>query len=156
VADILTVDLLAAILAHVPEGFIEWSRVKQQFQLEGQTVQEFCAEAATQGINFEQGAFYDAQRLTRAEFRSRRGWCRPQLPIFQKKGRHIPAGPSIQERQVQRAKQHAALTDPHDILIMQRLEAATDGYLWHEALEDIPDLWRVLNRLQQVETAFHR
>jgi len=57
---------------------------------QGQTLKELCAEAAVQGVGFEQGAFYDTNRLTQAEFRSRRGWCRPQMPAFQKKNKRKP------------------------------------------------------------------
>lgn len=76
----LTPELLEAIIARVPEGFLSRSKLARKYKLTSKDQIETLTNGSV--VNVENNLFYDTQRLDAEQVKSLNDWCRPALPLL--------------------------------------------------------------------------
>ena len=110
----LTRERLAAVMAHVPEGFIALKHFHQQFLVNKESLAELVVDSP---FAVDQGFFYDTTRITVEMVRTRPAWLTPGLPIINKKGQFQKS--SLEELQ----ERHGQFSDPLFQAIIDHLAA---------------------------------
>ncbi len=145
------IDLLVELVKHVPEGYLEWWQIHENFDVKkmngswksiSKEVSQRCA-----GVDCEGLMFFDASRVSWKEVCRKQKWSFPQIPAIASDG--TVAGPTIQELAQTRKHRIDALTCPDEIQATLRLDQSHEGCLWLESFQDIPDYHDVLLRLQE-------
>lgn len=122
-------ELIAGILARVPEGFISLSTLAQRVEVTNKTAQMLVE---TSRVAHDGDHYYDPSRISLETLRERRKWCRPGLPNVSKRGDF--SEPTIAERWQKRAERLAEFSDPAYARVMEKIEAHTEGYMPLEEL----------------------
>ncbi|MDX2160612.1 MAG: helicase-related protein [bacterium] len=128
----LTPDLVAEILARIPEGFVDRSQLTDDRQ-QGWRGDAAVKQAVENGKVGREGSFlFDKNRLSQEQVREYSTWCRPALPLILPDGKF--AQPSIWERRKRRSKQFD--NPAYDRLF--NLLAAGRGYLTPDDIAGMP------------------
>src|SRR5215469_5722536 len=115
-----SIDLLVDLLKHVPEGYLEWRQIHENF---------------------------DVKKMNGSWKSISKEATSPQIPPIASDGR--VSGPTIQELAQIRKHRIDQLTCPDEIQATLRLDQSDEGYLWLESFRDLPDYRHVLIRLQE-------
>lgn len=145
-----SIDLLVDLVKHVPEGYLEWRQIHENFDVQkGKgSWKSISQKVSLRGIGCQEFTFFDASRISWKEVCRKQTWSSPQLPPIASDG--TVAGPTIAEL-LQIRKHHIdQLTDTDELQATLRLDQSHEGCLWLESLRDIPNYHQVLIRLQDL------
>src|SRR5258708_3093315 len=144
-----SIDLLVDLVKHVPEGYLEWRQIHENFDVKKR---KGCweinrKEGCEGGVGWEGLTFFDASRVSWRDVCQKQTWSYPQIPSIASDGR--VSGPTIQELAQIRKHRIDQLTSPDEIQATLRLDQSDEGCLWIENFRDIPNYHYVLIRLQE-------
>lgn len=144
-----SIDLLVELLKHVPEGYLEWRQIHENFDVKKMngSWKSISKEASQSGVGCKGLTFFDASRVSWRDVCQKQAWSSPQIPPLASDGR--VSGPTIQELAQIRKHRVDQLTCPDEIQAILRLDQSNEGCLWLESFQDIPNYHRVLSRLQE-------
>ncbi|GHO73271.1 hypothetical protein KSD_10420 [Ktedonobacter sp. SOSP1-85] len=144
-----SVDLLAELVKHVPEGYLEWRQIHEHFDVKKMngSWKSISTEASQREVGCKGLTFFDASRVSWRDVCQKQKWARPQIPAITSGG--TVAGPTIQELAQMRKHRIDELTCPDEIQAILRLDQSDEGCLWLESFGDIPNYHSVLMRLQE-------
>lgn len=127
-----TPEILADILAHIPEGFIRYDLLLQRIKLD-----KNARDAIIGGTIGRDGDWwYDTARLTVEQLRENRRWAKPLFPDMNAKGMFLQE--AITAQSTTRAQRVQEYADPAAAQhVLQRL-AATPGYALFDDLCQSP------------------
>jgi len=144
-----SIDLLVALVKHVPEGYLEWRQIHENFDVNkvNGSWKSISKEATQRGVGCKGLTFFDASRVSWRDVCQKQAWSSPQIPPIARDG--TVAGPTMQELARIRRQRSDQLTCPDEIQATLRLDQSEEGCLWLESFRDIPDYRQVLIRLQE-------
>lgn len=144
-----SIDLLVDLVKHVPEGYLEWRQIHENFDVKkiNGSWQSISKEASQRGVGCKGLTFFDASRVSWKDVCQKQTWSSPQIPALTSGG--TVAGPTIQELAQMRKHRIDELTGPDDIQAALRLDQSDEGCLWLESFRDIPNYHKVLINLQE-------
>ncbi|MBV9713715.1 MAG: hypothetical protein JO011_22685, partial [Ktedonobacteraceae bacterium] len=144
-----SIDLLVDLLKHVPEGYLEWRQIHENFNVKKDkwSWQSLSKEVSQRGIGCKGLTFFDASRVSWKDVCQKQKWSRPQIPPIASDG--AVAGPTIQELAQIRKHRIDQLACPDEIQATLRLDQSDEGCLWLESFGDIPNYHSILIRLQE-------
>lgn len=125
-------QLLAEILAAIPEGFISHSMLAERFKFNSRARSELNEAAAAGKIGMTGNLYYDPARLTHEQVVAMSRWARPEVPPISDK--QVIAQP-ISERRAER-DQHIRSQGQADALAVMERIASLDGYAEKSAIDD--------------------
>src|SRR5260370_18881944 len=145
----LSIDLLVDLVKHVPEGYLEWRQIHENFDVKkiNGSWQSISKEASQRGVGCKVLTFFDASRVSWKDVCQKQTWSSPQIPALTSGG--TVAGPTIQELAQMRKHRIDELTCPDEIQATLRLDKSDEGYLWLESFRGIPNYHKVLINLQE-------
>lgn len=73
-------QLVAGIVARIPEGFITKSKLAERFRFNNRTTRQLSQAAVSGQIGRVGDVFYDPAWLTAEQAQALKTWCRPQFP----------------------------------------------------------------------------
>ena len=142
-------DLLVDLVKHVPEGYLEWRQIHENFDVKKMngSWKSISKEVSQRGVGCQGLTFFDASRVSWRDVCQKQTWSYPQIPPLASDGR--VSGPTIQELAQIRKHRIDQLTCPDEIQATLRLDQSDEGCLWLESFRDIPNYHHVLIRLQE-------
>src|SRR5260370_33308673 len=92
-----SIDLLVDLVKHVPEGYLEWRQIHENFDVKkiNGSWQSISKEASQRGVGCKGLTFFDASRGSWKDVCQKQAWSSPQIPPIASNG--TLAGPTIQE-----------------------------------------------------------
>lgn len=137
-----TTELIAAILARVPEGFISQSALAQRVEINNKLAAELVQAGVVERIGDD---FYAPDRLTPEQLNDYRTWCRPILPNMNKRGEL--SEPTITEQQTARKSIVVQMQNDFYVRILQRVEGSDKGYIPFDDVCESPEERAVLQHM---------
>lgn len=129
-----TTELIAAILARVPEGFISQSALAQRLEINNKIANELVQQGIVERAGDD---FYAPDRLTSNELHDSRAWCRPALPNMNRRGELSEA--TITEQRAARKSTVAQMENDFYVRILQRVEASQKGFVPFDDVCESPE-----------------
>jgi hypothetical protein len=92
-----SIDLLVDLVKHVPEGYLEWQQIHENFDVKKMngSWKSISKEVSQRGVGCKGLTFFDASRVSWKDVCQKQTWSYPQIPPIASDGRVV--GPTIQE-----------------------------------------------------------
>lgn len=129
-----TTELIAAILARIPEGFISQSTLAQRVEINNKIASELVQPGAVERVGED---FYSPDRLTPHQLSDFRAWCRPSLPTINKRGEL--SEPTIAEQRAARKIKVAQMDNDFYVRILQKVEDSANGFMPFDDVCESPE-----------------
>lgn len=110
-----SIDLLVDLVKHVPEGYLEWRQIYENFDVKKMngSWKSISKEASQRGVGCQGLTFFDASRVSWRDVCQKQTWSSPQIPPLASDGR--VSGPAMQELAQIRKHRIDQLTCPDEI-----------------------------------------